>query len=115
MWRGPCAPATRGDPWPPPANSATREGSRMMPMPPLAILFAEPQGKLREASERKRPLSSGTWHTLLRHQLGAVVAGIIDFGTMIFCVEVLKLSPVSATAVGATAGGVSNFGLGRAW
>ena len=87
----------------------------MMPMPQPAILFAEPPGRLGEASPRRRPIASGTWRTLLRHQLGAVAAGVVDFGTMIGCVEVLKLSPVWGTAIGATLGAVTNFGLGRAW
>ena len=87
----------------------------MMPMPPLAILCAEPRGKLGEASERDGRPSSGMWSTLLRHQLGAVVAGAVDFATMIACVEALKLSPVAGTAIGAIVGAVTNFYLGRAW
>ena len=87
----------------------------MMPMPPPAILFAEPRDPLGEASPRDRPIASGTWRTLLRHQVGAVVAGVVDFGTMIACVEGLKLSPVWGTAIGATLGGVTNFSLGRTW
>jgi putative flippase GtrA len=44
-----------------------------------------------------------------------VVASAVDFGTMIACVERLRLSPVAATAIGATLGAVTNFCLGRAW
>jgi putative flippase GtrA len=58
---------------------------------------------------------TGTWQTLGRHQLGAMVAGGADFGAMIFCVEVLGLSPVAGTALGATLGALTNFCLGRAW
>jgi putative flippase GtrA len=50
-----------------------------------------------------------------RHQIGALVATAVDFGTMIFCVERLGLSAVFATAVGATLGAVTNFSLGRSW
>ncbi len=55
------------------------------------------------------------WHTLGRHQLGAAIAGAADFGAMIFCVEILRRSPVTGTVVGATVGAVTNFSLGRAW
>jgi putative flippase GtrA len=44
-----------------------------------------------------------------------MVASIVDFGTMILCVERLGLSPVTATAIGPTLGAVTNFCLGRAW
>jgi putative flippase GtrA len=56
-----------------------------------------------------------TWRTLGRHQLGSVIASTVDFGTMILCVEVFRLSPVAGTAVGATLGACTNFALGRAW
>jgi putative flippase GtrA len=55
------------------------------------------------------------WRTLGRHQVGAVVASVVDFGTMIFCVETLRMSPVAATGIGATVGGATNFALGRLW
>jgi putative flippase GtrA len=53
--------------------------------------------------------------TLGRHQLGAFAATCIDFVAMIMCVEWLGVSPVPATAIGSTLGGVSNFVLGRMW
>lgn len=55
------------------------------------------------------------WRTLGRHQAGAIAATLVDFATMILCVEVAGASPVAGTAVGATAGAVLNFTLGRAW
>jgi putative flippase GtrA len=58
---------------------------------------------------------AGIWQTLARHQLGAMVAGGADFGTMIFCVESLGASPVAGTIVGAALGALVNFCLGRAW
>ncbi|SRR5579883_452933 len=61
------------------------------------------------------PAKSGTWHTLGRHQMGSAVASAIDFCAMILCVEALRLSPVLGTAVGATLGAATNFGLGRMW
>ena len=51
----------------------------------------------------------------VRHQIGSVVSTAIDFGTMIAWVELGIGTPVSGTAVGATAGALSNFALGRHW
>jgi putative flippase GtrA len=62
----------------------------------------------------KRP-ADGLWSTLGRHQVGAVVATAVDFAVMITAVERLGLSPVAGTAIGASAGAVTNFLLGRAW
>jgi putative flippase GtrA len=62
-----------------------------------------------------RRTAGSLWQTLGRHQLGSVIASAVDFGTMISCVEQLRLSPVAATAIGATLGGVTNFCLGRVW
>jgi len=42
-----------------------------------------------------------------------VVATGVDFATMIGLVELLRFSPVSATVLGAAAGGVTSFTLGR--
>ena len=59
--------------------------------------------------------ATGLWRTLGRHQLGAIAATVVDFGTMIALVEWAAVSPVLATAIGATGGAVTNFLLGRAW
>jgi putative flippase GtrA len=59
--------------------------------------------------------AAGLWRTLGRHQLGAIAATAVDFGAMIALVEGATASPVLATAIGATSGGVTNFLLGRAW
>jgi putative flippase GtrA len=59
--------------------------------------------------------SAAAWRTLGRHQIGAVVATFVDFGTMIFLVELFRLRPDIATAIGAALGGITNFTLGRAW
>jgi putative flippase GtrA len=67
------------------------------------------------APERTRLRPDGTWRTLGRHQLGSALASTVDFGTMILCVEVFRLSPVAGTAIGATLGACTNFALGRAW
>ncbi len=56
-----------------------------------------------------------TWRTLGRHQISAVVATAVDFGTMILCVQAFFLSAVAGTAVGASLGAVSNFTLSRLW
>jgi putative flippase GtrA len=58
---------------------------------------------------------AGGWQTLGRHQLGALIATAVDFATMILAVERAGLPAAVATAIGATAGAVANFALGRAW
>jgi putative flippase GtrA len=52
---------------------------------------------------------------LLRHQVGSVIATIIDFLTMIAWVELGHGSPVAGTALGASCGAATNFLLGRRW
>jgi putative flippase GtrA len=59
--------------------------------------------------------SAATWRTLGRHQVGATAATVVDFGTMIFLVELFGLRPDVATAIGAALGGITNFTLGRTW
>jgi putative flippase GtrA len=50
-----------------------------------------------------------------RHQVGAIVATGIDFGTMSALISGLGLFAPLATAIGAAMGGFSNFLLGRYW
>lgn len=49
----------------------------------------------------------------MRHHAAAIAATVADYGTMVFGVEVMHLSPVAATPLGALAGAVTNFTLGR--
>jgi len=51
--------------------------------------------------------------TLVRHQLGSFVSGLVDFATMIALVRTLALAPALATAGGAAIGAVTNFLLGQ--
>jgi putative flippase GtrA len=55
------------------------------------------------------------WRVLGRHQVGAIVATLTDFAVMVTAVQALSWSPVEGTLAGATAGGVTNFALGRRW
>src|ERR1700742_2624243 len=55
------------------------------------------------------------WMTLGRHQAGATAATVIDFGTMIACVQVLHMHATWATGIGASLGAFTNFSLGRTW
>ncbi|MFO0672917.1 MAG: GtrA family protein [Polyangiaceae bacterium] len=55
------------------------------------------------------------WAVFLRHQAASVVATAVDFGTMIALVELLALRPDVATLIGASAGAVTNFTVGRTW
>jgi putative flippase GtrA len=80
-------------------------------MPPPATSSADVGSEARPVSDG----ASATWRTLGRHQLGALAATVVDFGTMILLVEIFGLPPVTATAIGAAFGGVTNFTLGRAW
>jgi putative flippase GtrA len=67
------------------------------------------------SAESGHPGGAAAWRTLGRHQIGALAATAIDFGSMIACVEGLGMSPAGATALGATLGGVTNFALSRSW
>jgi putative flippase GtrA len=67
------------------------------------------------SAEAREPGAASGWRLLGRHQIGATAATVVDFGAMILCVEILGLAPVTATAIGATLGGITNFSLGRAW
>ena len=52
---------------------------------------------------------------LLRHQMGAVAATVVDYSVMIVLVSGFGAAPAVGTAVGAASGGVLNFVLGRRW
>lgn len=56
-----------------------------------------------------------TLAVLLRHQAGSIVATAVDFTVMVALVSLAGAAPALGTAVGATAGGVVNFMLGRRW
>jgi putative flippase GtrA len=49
----------------------------------------------------------------LRHHISSLVGTGADFATMIGAVELLRLSPVTGTVMGAAIGGFTNFWLGR--
>lgn len=50
-----------------------------------------------------------------RHQVAALISTAVDFAVMVLCVSGLGAAPSIGTAIGATAGGVTNFMLGRHW
>ena len=81
-------------------------------MPPPATPFADLPP---DAAPSRVSAASASWRTLGRHQVGAFIATVVDFGTMIACVEGLGVSAVRATALGAALGGITNFALGRTW
>ena len=49
----------------------------------------------------------------MRHHAASGIAAVVDYLVMIFGVEVLRLTPVAATPMGAFCGAVTNFTLGR--
>jgi putative flippase GtrA len=58
----------------------------------------------------ERPQGFWQW---MRHHAASIAATAADYLTMIFGVEVLRLAPVAATPIGALAGALTNFTLGR--
>lgn len=67
------------------------------------------------AVDPKTRLSRASGRLLVRHQVAAGLGTAADFATMIALVELLGLSPPTATVFSAIAGGVANFGLSRGW
>jgi putative flippase GtrA len=59
--------------------------------------------------------AGGVLALLGRHQVASVVSTVVDFGVMTAVVELLHLSAVLGTLVGATCGAITNFQLGRHW
>ena len=53
--------------------------------------------------------------SLWRSQLVAGLATVVDFGTLIFCVEVLRIWYGLGTILGAVSGATTSFWLGRVW
>jgi putative flippase GtrA len=62
---------------------------------------------------------AGRWHATLRqwvrHHLVAIVATAADYIVMVACVELVRLRPVPAAALGAFVGAVTSFTLNRAF
>lgn len=50
-----------------------------------------------------------------KHQVAALAATAVDFGTMVLLVELAHVAPPLATVGGAFCGGVTNFAIGRTW
>lgn len=49
----------------------------------------------------------------VRHHAAAVVATTADYSVMVAAVELLRIGPVPATAIGALAGGITSFSMNR--
>jgi putative flippase GtrA len=64
------------------------------------------------AAGARRSRSAAVWEWI-RHHISSILATIVDYGLMVSCVELGGLGPVPATAIGAFAGAVTNFTLGR--
>jgi putative flippase GtrA len=64
-----------------------------------------------EAGRRAGALHRG--YEWVRHHISSLVGTAVDFATMIAAVELLRVSPVLGTVMGAAVGGVTNFWLGR--
>jgi putative flippase GtrA len=85
-----------------------------------------PEGRSGErASARRRKTASGDAARgskpasglllLGRHQIGGLVATLIDFTVMTLVVDGLSVNAELGTSLGATCGAVANFALGRYW
>lgn len=61
------------------------------------------------------PLQLPLMVSLRRSQIAAISATIVDFGSLIFLVEICRVWYVAATATGAFLGALVNFFLGRHW
>ncbi|MBC7692674.1 MAG: GtrA family protein [Methylotenera sp.] len=66
-----------------------------------------------EKSPVKTPPS--TLVSFKRSQIASLAATVVDFGTLVFSVEILHIHYVAATAIGAFLGALTNFQLGRHW
>lgn len=55
------------------------------------------------------------WWVFIRAQASSLISSATDFLVTVLMVEVFKLPPVAAGAIGTTTGGVLNFTLGRNW
>ena len=53
--------------------------------------------------------------TFGRSQVASVAATLVDFGSLVFLVEVAHVWYVAATAIGACLGAVANFWINRHW
>ncbi len=53
--------------------------------------------------------------SLRRSQIASLTATVVDFSSLIFLVEIVRVWYVAATAIGAFLGAVVNFILGRQW
>jgi putative flippase GtrA len=49
----------------------------------------------------------------MRHNFASISATVVDYGVMVTLVEIVHLTTVAATAIGALCGAVTNFTLGR--
>jgi putative flippase GtrA len=65
--------------------------------------------------DSKTPVPPSLFSSLWRAQVSSLIATVVDFCTLIFCVEVLHLWYVAGTAIGAAVGAVTNFLMGRHW
>ncbi len=66
-------------------------------------------------TERASPARLLDLWLLGRHQIAAALATAVDFGVMVALVELVNAPPPVATLLSASAGGVTNFLLGRTW
>jgi putative flippase GtrA len=69
------------------------------------------ESEMAQASRQPVPLLT----SLKRSQIAASIASALDFAVMISFVEILRVRPVAATAVGCIVGAMTSFALGRQW
>ncbi len=94
--------------------SLTPEGRTVPPRGEREALPAggEGRGEMNRGSPRG---GTGLFATFGRHQIGSIIATVVDFGIMSLLVSGIGVPAASATAIGAGTGGIVNFTLGRRW
>ena len=98
-----------------PASSSADDAASVVPHGKFGSRRREHVRSILPRLAQPRPIAAGTLGAVVRHQLGALAATILDFGVMIAVRPRRREPPEAGTAVGAACGAGTNFALGRHW